>query len=155
MTYAEKLKDPRWEKRRIEILERDDYKCQLCGERDKMLNVHHKYYESNDPWDYVDCMLITYCEECHKKQHEAIDTIREHLVTHFLRRFHPEDILKIIAVLCSNKEQYSSNFTDGLCYAMEHWISKIEWEYNTMVANGWYWSEKDIDPDKDYDNISF
>ncbi len=44
MTYAEQLKDPRWQKRRLEILQRDEWRC-LCGLRVvtrimKALGVH-------------------------------------------------------------------------------------------------------------------
>lgn len=69
MKYSDKLKDPRWQRKRLKILERDDFKCQLCGDREAPLSVHHKYYKNNyDPWDYSDESLITLCEECHKKE---------------------------------------------------------------------------------------
>lgn len=42
-TYAEKLKDPRWQKRRLEIFERDDWTCQfekvICRSRNFDLNT--------------------------------------------------------------------------------------------------------------------
>ena len=38
-TYLEKLKDPRWQKKRLEILERDGWKCMACGEKEKTLRV--------------------------------------------------------------------------------------------------------------------
>lgn len=65
--YWEKLKDPRWQKRRLEIMERDNFRCQGCGDQDKTLHVHHKIYErGKDPWDYEDNILVTYCEDCHR-----------------------------------------------------------------------------------------
>ena len=33
MGYSEKLKDPRWQKKRLEILERDNFRCQYCGDK--------------------------------------------------------------------------------------------------------------------------
>lgn len=30
MTYSQKLRDPRWQKKRLEILERDSFTCQHC-----------------------------------------------------------------------------------------------------------------------------
>lgn len=39
--YQELLKDPRWIKRRNEILTRDKNTCQSCGAQDKYLHVHH------------------------------------------------------------------------------------------------------------------
>ena len=68
-TYAELLKDPRWQKRKTEILLRDNFTCQKCGCMDKTLHVHHIFYDGRNPWDYEDEALITLCEDCHNKEH--------------------------------------------------------------------------------------
>jgi hypothetical protein len=66
MTYADKLKDPRWQKIRLEILNRDDWACQYCGDKETTLHVHHLCYaKSRNPWDVEHDALITYCEICH------------------------------------------------------------------------------------------
>lgn len=66
-TYAEKFKDPRWQKKRLEILERDGFSCVLCGTEKITLHVHHGYYERGfDPWEYESETLWTLCEECHE-----------------------------------------------------------------------------------------
>jgi 5-methylcytosine-specific restriction endonuclease McrA len=63
--YLEKLKDPRWEKKRLEILYRDNNICQQCG--DSGNQIHHKeYLMGREPWDYPDEYLITLCHECHQ-----------------------------------------------------------------------------------------
>lgn len=64
MTYAEKLLDPRWQKKRLKILERDNWTCQLCGDKEITLHVHHLKYSGN-PWDVENDNLITYCQCCH------------------------------------------------------------------------------------------
>lgn len=65
MTYAEKLKDPRWQKKRLEILERDKHKCVQCNCKYN-LHVHHlNYIKNTDPWDYDNNYLITLCDVCH------------------------------------------------------------------------------------------
>lgn len=65
-TYAEKLKDPRWQKKRLEIMNRDRFACRGCGDEESHLNVHHCYYlPGKMPWEYPDCDLITLCEDCH------------------------------------------------------------------------------------------
>jgi hypothetical protein len=47
-------------------MNRDGWKCVVCGEAEKTLSVHHKYYEQGkDPWDYPDESLVTLCEFCH------------------------------------------------------------------------------------------
>ena len=65
-TYSDKLKSPKWQKKRLEILQRDDFTCQLCKSTEKTLHVHHNEYEGyKDPWDYDNKKLITYCDSCH------------------------------------------------------------------------------------------
>lgn len=65
-TYGEKLKDPRWQKRRLEALQADGFTCQMCGTKEIELHVHHFYYNKNgNPWDVEDHGLITYCKDCH------------------------------------------------------------------------------------------
>lgn len=63
--YAERLKHPKWQKRRLEILHRDEFTCQLCGDTDSTLHIHHKVYRKCEIWEYKDNELITYCELCH------------------------------------------------------------------------------------------
>lgn len=64
MTYQEKLKDPRWQKKRLKILERDGWACQCCGSKKKTLTVHHVVYEG-DPWEAREDDLQALCEDCH------------------------------------------------------------------------------------------
>lgn len=45
-SYAFKLKDPRWQRKRLEILQRDNFTCQECYATDKELNVHHLIYKN-------------------------------------------------------------------------------------------------------------
>lgn len=71
MNYKEKLKDPRWIRRRREIMERDDHRCMICGEDSLLLNVHHlRYRKGAEPWEYDDCELVALCEDCHKMVHD-------------------------------------------------------------------------------------
>ena len=65
-TYSEKLRDPRWQRKRLEIMERDNFKCQDCGSETETLNVHHYAY-SREPWDAKSSDLETVCEICHKE----------------------------------------------------------------------------------------
>jgi cytochrome c553 len=67
--YAQKLKDPRWQKKRLEIFERDKWTCQGCWSTTNTLTVHHKYYLNEvEPWDYPDDALLTLCEDCHEME---------------------------------------------------------------------------------------
>lgn len=67
MTYSDKLKDPRWQKKRLEVLQRDNWTCTECGSTKATLHVHHKNYSYDvNPWDYQDRILVTLCESCHE-----------------------------------------------------------------------------------------
>lgn len=74
MTYAEKLRSPLWQKKRLEILQRDNWKCCSCGSDEKNLQVHHLVYvKNNNPWDYDHSCLQTLCDDCHKVRQELSD----------------------------------------------------------------------------------
>jgi hypothetical protein len=65
-TYSDLLKDPRWQKKRLQIMKRDKFTCKLCGDKDTPLHVHHKeYINGNTPWGYKNSQLVTICEDCH------------------------------------------------------------------------------------------
>jgi hypothetical protein len=73
LTYIEKLRDPRWQKVRLKVFERDGWKCQndRCQSPEHTpLAVHHKgYLPGHEPWDYPLSNFITLCEWCHDQQH--------------------------------------------------------------------------------------
>ena len=64
-TYSEKLKDPRWQRKRLEILSRDNFTCRHCKDSQETLHVHHLKYHK-EPWDVDSEYLITLCEWCHE-----------------------------------------------------------------------------------------
>jgi hypothetical protein len=65
-SYFEKLRDPRWQQMRLNVMGRDGFQCRDCLSKEKTLNVHHAYYEKGkDPWDYHPDSLVTLCEDCH------------------------------------------------------------------------------------------
>lgn len=67
-TYAEKLKDPRWQRKRLEVLEAANWACETCGAEDKTLHVHHKrYLKGHEPWEYENEDLRSLCEDCHEE----------------------------------------------------------------------------------------
>lgn len=77
-TYSEKLKDPRWQKKRLKILERWGFKCNDCGTEKRTLHVHHKFYRKNqNPWDYEDHQLCVLCDICHSYRTNITQSIVE------------------------------------------------------------------------------
>jgi hypothetical protein len=70
MTYSEKLRDPRWQRRRLEVMGRDEFTCRDCGSDKKTLQVHHCFYEKGEPWDTKEEFLLTLCSDCHVSRGE-------------------------------------------------------------------------------------
>jgi 5-methylcytosine-specific restriction endonuclease McrA len=63
-----------WKKLRSLILERDEHKCQKCGNKEK-LNVHHIQEKRNNGTEDFD-NLIVLCSSCHRKTHRHYDYLR-------------------------------------------------------------------------------
>lgn len=69
-TYSELLKDPRWQRRRLEILNRANFQCEECEADNQTLHVHHKLYRKGaKPWEYAPEELQCLCEDCHRGRH--------------------------------------------------------------------------------------
>lgn len=80
MDYKEQIKSPKWQKRRLEIMEKDNFTCQLCGDTETMLNVHHlSYHRDRNIWEYEDWELMTLCENCHKDEHSSLDDLNSYV----------------------------------------------------------------------------
>jgi len=79
MTYAEKLQDPRWQKKRLEILQRDNFRCTCCGDDKATLHVHHVKYKG-EPWEVDNSLLRTLCNVCHFAHEFYKDTIIRKIV---------------------------------------------------------------------------
>lgn len=119
-TYYEKLKDPRWQKKRLEIMERDDWTCQGCGKKEETLNIHHIKYSKN-PWESKDDELITLCESCHSELTEINNEITKLLVD-YINNGSSESIIdkmkdvKTFVTVCVNgDEPWGVNEIDVKC----------------------------------------
>lgn len=66
LAYLKLLKNPKWQKKRLEILQSRKWECEACGATEECLHVHHnKYVYSRMPWDYEDSDFVVLCEHCH------------------------------------------------------------------------------------------
>lgn len=80
--YSELLRDPRWQKMRLQILERDQWKCTSCANAKDTLHVHHRYYENGrKPWEYPINSLATLCANCHENETICLKEAKSSLVT--------------------------------------------------------------------------
>ncbi len=99
-SYAEKLLDPRWQRKRLEVLQRDGFVCQNCSSRDKTLHVHHKcYLKGVEIWDYQDQYYQTLCVDCHKTitmQNDYINQCIALALTHTFEKDCFVDVLRTI-----------------------------------------------------------
>ena len=91
MKYADLLKDPRWKKRRLDILERDGNRCQMCGEKNQ-LHIHHRTYLNRVPWDYPDEYLVTLCEDCHDSEGELRPRVEKQILDDLRLKFFYRDL---------------------------------------------------------------
>jgi len=78
-SYSEKLRDPRWQKKRLQIMERDEFTCRDTSETGETLNVHHSWYAKGDPWDTPDEFLLTLSETAHKERQALEDRAKKAL----------------------------------------------------------------------------
>lgn len=66
--YKQYLESPKWQEIRERILLRDNFQCQICGQK---LNLHchhirgtHRFHEEKHPED-----LMILCSDCHTMIH--------------------------------------------------------------------------------------
>lgn len=112
-TYAEMLKDPRWQKKRLKIMQRDNFTCQHCGSMDKSLQVHHLiYHKDYKPWEYESSELITLCSKCHEVESEYNSEVYNDFVnlkSSFKRKGLSMSLLSsclnFLAFFCENEEK--------------------------------------------------
>lgn len=122
LNYSEKLKDPRWQKKRLEILERDNWTCRGCGGKETTLHVHHIAYLSGiEPWDIPDGFLITLCKTCHKRSCEAgpCESCRDYLVNCDGPGSVPADLVRNIGIVLDLIWKKKGDFLDVLYEAHE------------------------------------
>lgn len=94
--YTELLKDPRWQKMRLKVLERDDFSCQICYNPEETLHVHHRFYiRGRKPWEYDVSNLVTLCATCHKEESDNLSKEIDLLSKNVKELFFSHDIKRI------------------------------------------------------------
>ncbi len=86
LSYAEQLKHPNWQRKRLEVMEEAGFACESCGDKDSMLHVHHRrYIKGRMAWDYDNAQLACLCHKCHADEHEKRELLEQLLSTGFGR----------------------------------------------------------------------
>lgn len=93
-TYSEKLKHPKWQKKRLEILNRDNFTCQYCKDAETELQIHHLEY-NGEPWNVSSDKLITLCKNCHEIESTCGKIVKAELIA-FVKVYRLKDSLFIL-----------------------------------------------------------
>lgn len=122
-TYREKLRDPRWQRKRLEVLQRDKWRCTECRVDDKPLHVHHVYYEKGkDPWDYPNEAFVALCDQCHDEEHAQLEYNKAGLIEEFQKMGFTGKDMDYLAMLLHTGMKYTPLFAQfhkaSLVYAV-------------------------------------
>ncbi len=84
----------------MEILDRDDFKCQNCHSTTESLHVHHIAYTNGEPWEIQPDLLITLCENCHEKETLELKKASQNLISAVKSKsFNSNDINKLAGLI--------------------------------------------------------
>ena len=71
--YGQRLRHPKWQRRRLEALLLANWRCSKCGDTETPLEVHHiSYRPGAEPWEYDLNELRVLCERCHEFEHVSV-----------------------------------------------------------------------------------
>ena len=92
-TYSDKLRSPKWQKLRLEKMVEAEWRCEICGDEEEELNVHHiRYVKSLEPWDYSKSELQCLCRTCHTLCHANADKVLKYAKNKLHLPEHPRRI---------------------------------------------------------------
>lgn len=115
--YAKKLMDPRWQKKRLQVLERDSWTCQLCADDARTLHVHHLWYQrGKDPWEYPMSALLTLCSECHEEEGNSLREQESALC----------DAMKRCGAMSSDFNEVMYSFVAGRCFLPDGGVATVD-----------------------------
>ena len=120
--YAQKLQDPRWQRKRLEVMQAANWKCAICGDGKEELNVHHPAYESSlEPWQYDNLQCL--CKTCHTINHAT----KWKLLIHATKVFEERESL------CNQREDAHDKYRkqqqlDPFHCEFNFWKEKGSWE---------------------------
>jgi len=117
--YTSLLRDPRWQIKRLSIMERDGFSCVACGGSETTLTVHHLRYRGA-PWEVNDDDLQTLCEPCH----QSLGNHGQGGVYYAWEEMWPDD-WRLLAVFercpaCGNSE--NASHSGVIQFGCGHWL---------------------------------
>lgn len=127
--YQQKLLDPRWQKKRLTILNRDKWACKYCKDTDSTLHVHHLKY-TGEPWEAPDSDLVSCCEDCHF----IIEDLKDLEVLSIRKRV-KKDILLFTVFWWNEQYKYSMSLYDKSDNKISHAVSISGHALSSYVKN--------------------
>lgn len=80
LKYHDQIKHPLWQKKRLEVMQARDFRCQECYAEENTLHIHHTFYKTGAMiWDYSVNELKCLCMKCHKEIHAVDERIKHAL----------------------------------------------------------------------------
>lgn len=104
MPYWQQLNDPRWQKKRLEILTRANFACEHCADvpEGEGLEIHHRYYQKGlMAWEYPEASLVCLCKDCHEATADAERVL--------LSAIAPRDCGNVLDLAFAIQEAYDSD----------------------------------------------
>ena len=125
--YAKNLKDPRWQKKRLEVMNAHNFTCQMCDNKEETLHIHHvNYRKGAKPWEYELHELRCFCELCHKEVEGNIESARV-----ICADIDPKDLYLI---LWHVRNAYFESVSIGLKYLVAETFSRAMARFTAVSA---------------------
>lgn len=146
--YQAKLLDPRWQRKRLEALQRSDFSCDCCGDSVSTLHVHHKQYiKGREPWEYEVGQLCCLCAECHRESHADEDVLN--LVCSYAEVLGPKDRATCASLVAGFLGMAMSKriTPDPEAFILGRMAATLQ-DTNLDIFEVWAWSDQPYDPKK-------
>ena len=128
--YAELLRSPLWQKKRLEIMQRDNFTCCKCGCTYKELQVHHiKYIKGRKPWEYDNEDLVTLCSDCHNEEHGVTKKTNPVIGEVYLLHHGDSTNFMICYAINYNKREVYLLGVDNLAGTSTTWFEAVPMSY--------------------------
>lgn len=129
-TYRELLLDPRWQRKRLEVLESAGWQCEICSDEESTLHVHHlRYVKGRKPWEYERGEPKALCAECHKGFHATKDLLEDLLVK--VEPYRLEEIVALVGGFLHGTHDTTEE-QDAACQNMD----PLAWQAGILASIG-------------------
>lgn len=118
---------------RLEVMQRDGFRCRDCGSSHNKLNVHHCRYAKN-PWEVEPIFLLTLCEESHRARQELENAAKLALALVFAQS-NPAQLKQVADMLSGMASKMKPNELETSWAGELEFMSETRWiQYGKAVA---------------------